>query len=94
MITIGLAVIVLQRQFALGCRGTVLPELFDGMDRQAIARRAKDDPYQFAILKSRVESFEPGKLLPHGLDVCCERRIAEQVPDMSGDRLPADFTRK
>src|SRR4029450_2247485 len=66
VIAVGLAVIVLQWQGPLRRRGTVLPQLFHGMDRQAIARRAKNDPHQCTLLGAWVEAFEPGESLPPG----------------------------
>ena len=43
-----------------------MPEPFDGLVVNPVARFAKQNPSQFAILKPRVEGFEPGKLLDHG----------------------------
>ena len=67
VITIGLAVIVLQRQFALGCRGTVLPELFDGLIINALVAGVMNDPGSFAIPEAAREGFESGHFCHH----CC-----------------------
>ena len=61
--TVRVAVVVIEREFALRRWGALFPEMFDRLNRDAVSTGMPDHPDYFAVVKVRIEGFEPGHLL-------------------------------
>ena len=63
---IRITVIRPKRECALLRRRALLPESFHGLDGNPVPTRLPDDADQFAVVKPRVQGFEPHQLLHNG----------------------------
>src|SRR4029450_11637535 len=64
---VGMRMLVPQLEVRRRGRRALLPELFDRLMIDPIVQWGEEQAGQCAVLKARVEAFEPGDLLPHRL---------------------------